>query len=181
MSQQGTGDFAEPIALFDSDLEAVKEIAAMEKAIETNYNTEFLDDPEAPLEHYIEHPDVSFIDVLAPGHYFGPDVRNWFNFIGPQFVGKLGLINMRIFTKGEVGFVYMNQTYEGTLDDGKPFSWRMRQTDVVQKIDGKWKILHTHLSFGATPQAKHPESWVVDFEMPLRPPPWAVAPQLAGG
>ena len=65
--------------------------------------------------------------------------------------------------------------------DGQHFFWKMRQTDVVQKIDGKWKILHTHLSFGAVPQAKHPESWVVDFEMPKRPQPWDVAAELAGG
>ncbi len=109
------------------------------------------------------------------------DVRNWFNYIGPQFVGELGLINMRIFAKGDVGFVCMHQTYEGTLDDGKHFFWKMRQTDVVQKIDGKWKILHTHLSFAATPQAKHPDSWVVDFEMPPRPLPWTVSEALAGG
>lgn len=178
---QNKAEFAEPIALFGSDPVAVKEIAAMEKAIEANYNTKFLEDPDAPLEHYIEHPDVSFIDILAPGHYFGPDVRNWFNYIGPQFVGDLGLINMRIFAKDDVGFVYMNQTYEGNLDDGQHFFWKMRQTDVVQRIEDKWKILHTHLSFGAVPQAKHPDSWVVDFEMPKRPQPWDVAAELAGG
>jgi ketosteroid isomerase-like protein len=162
-STKGKPDFAEPIALFGSDAEAVSEIAAMEKAVEANYNNQFLNDPDAPLEYYIEHPDVSFIDILAPGHYYGADVRNWFNYIGPQFVGELGLINMRIFAKGDVGFVYMHQTYEGTLDDGKDFFWKMRQTDIVQKIDGNWKILHTHLSFAAAPQAKHPDSWVVDF------------------
>ena len=181
MSSKARADFAEPIALFGSDPETVKEIAAMEKAIESNYNHQFLEDPDAPLEHYIEHPDVSFIDILAPGHYFGRDVRNWFNYIGPQFVGELGLINMRIFAKDDVGFVYMNQTYEGKLDDGSRFFWKMRQTDVVQKIDGRWKILHTHLSFGAAPQAKHPNSWEVDFGMPPRPQPWTVSPELAGG
>lgn len=181
MSSNGKADFAEPIALFGSDPQDVKEIADMEKAVEANYNHQFLNDPDAPLEHYIEHPDVSFIDILAPGHYFGADVRNWFNFIGPQFVGELELINMRIFAKGGVGFVYMNQTYEGTLDDGKHFFWKMRQTDVVQKVDGRWSILHTHLSFGAAPQAKHPDSWVVDFEMPPRPLPWTVGEALAGG
>jgi hypothetical protein len=67
------------------------------------------------------------------------------------------------------------------LDDGKHFFWKTRQTDVVQKIDGKWKILHTHLSFAAAPQAKHPDSWVVDFEMPPRPLPWTVSEALAGG
>jgi ketosteroid isomerase-like protein len=109
------------------------------------------------------------------------DVRNWFNYIGPQFVGELGLINMRIFAKNDVGFVYMNQTYEGKLDDGKDFFWKMRQTDAVAKVDGEWKILHTHLSFGALPQAKHPDSWAVDFESPQLPQPWDVAPILAGG
>lgn len=172
MSSKSNPDFAEPIALFGCDPQAVKEIAAMEKAVEANFNSQFLDDPDAPLVHYVEDPDVSFIDILAPGHYFGPDVRNWFNYIGPQFVGTLGLINMRIFAEGNVGFVYMNQTYEGKLDDGNEFFWKMRQTDVVRKIDGEWKILHTHLSFGATPDAKHPGLWAVDFEMPKRPQPW---------
>lgn len=180
-SEQSKPDFIEPIALFGSDPEAVKEIAAMEKAVEANYNNEFLEDPDAPLKHYIEHPDVSFVDILAPGHYFGVDVRNWFNYIGPQFVGELGLINMRIFARNGVGFCYMHQTYEGTLDDGKEFFWKMRQTDAVEKIDGEWKILHTHLSFAATPQAKHPETWTVDFEMPRLPLPWDVAAKLAGG
>ncbi|MDX2937667.1 YybH family protein [Streptomyces ipomoeae] len=171
-------DFEEPIALFGSDPEDVRAIAAMEKAVEDNFNNEFLDDPDAPLEYYIQqgdHPDVSFVDILAPGHYFGPDVRNWFNFIGPQFVGKLGLRNLRVFAKNDVGFVYMNQTYEGTLDNGKRFFWKMRQTDVVQKIDGEWKILHTHLSFGADPRELNPASWVVDLELPSRPQPWTLA------
>lgn len=181
MSDKSKPEFGEPIALFGSDPEAVKEIAAMEKAVEANFNHQFLEDPDAPLEHYIDHPDVSFIDILAPGHYYGPDVRNWFNYIGPQFVGELGLINMRIFAKNDVGFVSMHQTYEGKLDDDKAFFWKMRQTDVVQKIEGEWKILHTHLSFGVAPQAKHPDNWEVDFEMPARPQPWTVSPELAGG
>lgn len=170
--------WAEPVALFGSDPQAVREIVAMEKAVEANFNKEFLHDPDAPLEHYIEHPDVSFVDILAPGQYHGKDVRHWFNFIGPQFVGELGLKNMRVFAKNGVGFVYMNQSYEGKLDDGSDFFWLMRQTDVVQKIDGKWKILHTHLSFAANPVAKDPATWEVDLEMPPRPLPWERAKQM---
>ncbi len=164
----------EPVALFGSDPEAVKEIVAMEKAVEANFNHQFLTDPDAPLEHYTDQADVSFIDILSPGQYYGEDVRHWFNFIGPQFVGELGLVNMRVFAKNDVGFVYMNQTYEGTLDDGKHFFWMMRQTDVVEKIDGVWKILHTHLSFAADPREKHPDTWTVDREMPMRPQPWTL-------
>jgi len=170
--------WAEPVALFGSDPRDVQEIVAMEKAVEANFNKEFLHDPDAPLEYYVESPDVSFVDILAPGQYYGKDVRNWFNFIGPQFVGELGLKNMRVFAKNDVGFVYMNQTYEGKLEDGRDFFWRMRQTDVVQKIDGKWKILHTHLSFAANPVAKDPATWEVDLEMPPRPLPWERAKQM---
>lgn len=176
-------DFDEPIALFDSDPADVAAIAAMEKKVEENFNTEFLEDPDAPLKYYVgggDHDDVSFVDILAPGHYFGPHVRNWFNFIGPQFVGKLGLINMRIFAKDGIGYVYMNQTYEGQLPDGKDFFWKMRQTDVVRKIDGEWKILHTHLSFGANPEKLHPSEWTVDLEMPSRPNPWTLAAPYSG-
>lgn len=148
-------EWEEPVTLFGSDPQAVQEIVAIEKTVEANYNKEFLRDPDAPLEYYADSPDVSFIDILAPGQYSGKDVRNWFNFIGPQFVGGFGLKNMRVFAKNDMRFVYMNQTY-----------------------GGKWNILHSHLSFAAGPKAKDPATWAVDLEMPPRPLPWERAKQV---
>ena len=167
-----TRKFAEPAAIFGSDPKLVKEIVDMEKAVENNYNTEFLEKPDAPLKHYSDDPDVSFIDILSPGQYYGKDVRNWFNFIGPKFVGKLGLVNMHVYAKGNFGFVNMLQTYEGKRPNGNTFYWVMRQTDVVEKQKGEWKILHTHLSFAADPKTIEPETWAVDLEMTPRPKPW---------
>ncbi|CAJ1584643.1 MULTISPECIES: YybH family protein [Mycobacteriaceae] len=174
-------DFEEPIALFGSDPQDVADIAKMEKDAERVYNNEWLKVYDAPLKYYADHEDVSFIDILSPGEYFGDDVRKWFMYISPQFVGDFGLINMRIYAKNGVGFVYMNQTYQGKLEDGSEFVWKMRQTDTVEKIDGEWKILHTHLSFAAVPEAKHPDRWQVDREYPKRPPAWEVSAKLAGG
>ena len=37
------------------------------------------------------------------------------------FIGKLGLIDMRIFAKCNLGFVSMSQTSERTLDDCNDF------------------------------------------------------------
>jgi ketosteroid isomerase-like protein len=169
--------WSEPVALFGSDPKVVHEIVTMEKAVEANFNNEFLHDPDAPLKYYTDHKDVSFIDILSPGEYYGADVRNWFNFIGPQFVGHLGLKSMHVYAKNTTGFVYMNQTYEGKLADGRTFLWVMRQTDVVEKIKGEWKILHTHLSFAANPKTADPFTWEVDREMPPRPLPWTVGKQ----
>ena len=50
-----------------------------------------------------------------------------------------------------------------------------RQTDIVQKIDGEWKNIHTHVSFAADPREKQLDSWVVDVEMPVRLQPWTRA------
>lgn len=170
--------WAEPQAIFGSDPKLVKEIVEMEKAVEASYNSEFLTKPDAPLKYYAaDHPDVSFIDILSPGQYYGKNVRNWFNFIGPQFVGKLGLVNMHVFAKDNFGFVNMLQTYEGLRPNGNRFYWVMRQTDVVEKIHGEWKILHTHLSFAADPKAIEPETWTVDLEMMPKPLPWERAKQ----
>ncbi|QHG85549.1 hypothetical protein D1O33_26540 (plasmid) [Rhodococcus rhodochrous] len=171
-------DFDEPIGLFGTDPEDVAAIAAMEKECAAEYNRGFLTRPDIIVDKFYvnggDHEDVSFIDILSPGHYFGPDVRAWFNFISPQFEAKFDLRNMRIFAKNGVGFVYMNQFYEGQLQDGRPLFWKMRQTDAVEKIDGEWKILHTHLSFSADPKDLDPYKWSIDLELAPRPQPWTV-------
>jgi len=164
--------WSDPIALFGTDPKVVAEIAAMEKAVEKNYNEEFIKDPDNPLRYYADSKDISFVDILSPGEYFGDDVRNWFNFIGPKFVGDLYLKNMRIYAKGTTGFVYMNQIYKIPGPKGKPIYWVMRQTDVVEKVLGKWKILHTHLSFAVDPVELNPASWETDYDLTPRQMPW---------
>lgn len=164
--------WADPKPIFGSNPKLVAEIVAMEKAVEKNYNEEFLDDPDNPLKYYADHPDISFVDILAPGEYVGEDVRNWFNFIGPKFIGDLWLKNLNVYAKGTTGFVYMNQIYRVKKPDGEIFYWVMRQTDVVEKIKGEWKILHTHLSFAANPKTVDPDTWALDFTLPPREMPW---------
>jgi|GEM_PF-6734849 ketosteroid isomerase-like protein len=164
--------WAEPKALFGSDKKLVAEIVAMEKAVEKNYNEEFLKDPDNPLQYYADSEDIIFTDILSPGEYFGDDVRKWFNFIGPKFVGDLWLKNMQVYAKGTTGFIYMNQIYKIPGPNGESIFWVMRQTDVVEKIKGKWKILHTHLSFAADPKQLDPSTWVLDYDVDQREKPW---------
>ncbi len=173
-----TGDFSdrewrdEPEAIFGSDPKLVQEIYELEKKVEKNFNKEFLSDPsDIPKKHYAQHKDSSFIDILSPGQYFGEDVLKWWTWISPQFEGDLWLRNMKIYAKGETGFVYMNQVYQGE-HGGQKFMWVMRQTDIVEKQDGEWKILHTHLSFAADPAELDPSTWKIDFEYRSRPQPW---------
>jgi ketosteroid isomerase-like protein len=138
---------AEPRGLYDSDPEAVREIIAMELAIQELYNTEFLTDPGAPLALYDESEDLYWFDLFTPGEYQGDDVRKFYNWMGPQYVGKLELKEIKVFAKGETGFVVMKQYYSATDPQGNHIEMMMRQTDGVVKRDGEWKIAHTHISF----------------------------------
>jgi ketosteroid isomerase-like protein len=173
-----TGDFSdrewsdEPQAIFGSDPMLVQEIYELEKNVEAMFNKEFLTNPgEIVHRHYSKNDDVSFIDILSPGQYFGKDVLNWWEWIGSQFVGDLWLRNMRIYARENTGFVYMNQVYQGD-HGGEKFLWVMRQTDVVEKQDGEWRIMHTHLSFAGDPVELDPASWKLDFEYKPRLMPW---------
>lgn len=171
-------DFDEPILLFGTDPVVGKEIAELERAVAKEFNEGFLTRPDIILDKFYVNggndKDVSYIDILSPGNYWGEDVRSWYNFISPQFVAEFDLRNLRIFAKNDVGFVFMNQIYEGKLPDGSELVWKMRQTDAIEKIDGEWKILHTHLSFAVDPQDLNPANWIVDLPMRKRPNPWTV-------
>jgi ketosteroid isomerase-like protein len=159
---------APPRGVGGSDPVAVKEIVAMEMALQDVYNREFLTHPAAPLRYYTNSPDRSYFDLLVPGEYYGDDVRKYYEYIGPAFIGRLEFKEIKVVAKGEVGFVYMKQNYYGKDLQGQPIHWIMRQTDGVMKESGKWKIMHTHISFPIT-DFKTREANLLS---PKRPLPW---------
>jgi ketosteroid isomerase-like protein len=138
---------AEPRGLYDSDPEAVREIVALEREIERLYNTAFLADPGAPLALYEESEDLYWFDLFTPGEYHGDQVRKFYNWMGPQFVGTVEFKEIKVFAKGGAGFVVLKQKYTATDGEGNQVEMLMRQTDGVLKRDGAWKIAHTHISF----------------------------------
>jgi len=163
-------DGAPPRAMGDTDPAAFEAIVELEAAIYTVYNNEFLNDATAPLEHYTNDAEVHFYDLLVPGEYVGPDVARYFAFIGPQFVGLMEASDIKVWAKGDTGFVVLKQHYKGKDPEGQEFQWVMRQTDGVVKVDGEWKIAHTHYSWPVE---------LPDFKADLmcrpRPHPWEAA------
>jgi hypothetical protein len=161
-----------PRGIGDSDPKAVEEIIALEAAVYDMYNTVFLTNPGTVVdEHYVDSPDTSFYDLLVPGEYFGVDVRKYFEFIGPQFVGLMEASDIQVWVKGETGFVVLKQHYQGKDGEGNEFHWVMRQTDGVVKVDGKWRIAHTHYSWPVTP----PPDFKADLMCTPGPHPWEAA------
>jgi len=158
---------APPRAIGDSDPVAVKQIVALEMAIQKAFNSEYYTHPDAVLRYYVSSPDRSFFDIVTPGEYYGDEMNKLYNYIGPQFIGEQPFREIKVYAKGDVGFVYMKQDYYGKSLDGVPVHWIMRQTDGVIKQNGEWKVLHTHLSFPVDIK-----TWKADLLSTKTPLPW---------
>ena len=60
---------------------------------------------------------------------------------------KVEFVNLHVYTDGKLGFARSIQHFTGTSNEGKPMDMIFRVTDCLHKVKGKWKILHTHVSF----------------------------------
>ena len=121
----------------------------MEREVEKDYNTLFLKDPEAMAKkHYIRRPDRHMFDVVTPSAFEGEDLDKYWHWVGPQYDGLYEQTNMVVYADENIGWVRLSQVYvaDKTGTD-ETIRWVMRQTDGVVKVDGKWKIAHTHWSW----------------------------------
>lgn len=53
---------------------------------------------------------------------------------------------MRIISSGDVGFIHALERFTGKLKNGQPSDLWLRATSGVRKINGKWLIVHDHVS-----------------------------------
>jgi ketosteroid isomerase-like protein len=68
----------------------------------------------------------------------------WFeSWQGPIGCERRDLI---INTGGDVGFATCLTHNSGTLKDGSPMDFWVRVTVGFKKIDGRWKVVHEHIS-----------------------------------
>jgi ketosteroid isomerase-like protein len=92
---------------------------------------------------------VVAFDFVPPLAKVGRDAyrRNYEEFFA-MFNGPLGveLREVRIVAAGDVAFLHCFDRMSGTLQSGEPFDLWLRVTSGLRKIDGKWRIIHDHVS-----------------------------------
>jgi ketosteroid isomerase-like protein len=54
--------------------------------------------------------------------------------------------DMRIFSSDDVGLIHALERFTGKLRNGQPSDIWLRTTSGLRKIDGKWFIVHDHVS-----------------------------------
>ena len=126
----------------------VAEVTRFERQLEQGYNSpEFSRDPSVALAYFDATDAMLLWDIMLPTQYRGSSFRKHFVEIGNQFQdGKVEFLDMEVTADENLAFVTSFQHFAGIGKDGKPFDMTMRVTDCLRKANGKWRIVHEHVS-----------------------------------
>lgn len=99
------------------------------------------------MKHYA--PDVMAFDLLNPLRYSGVEplaqrAQQWFD----SFQGPIGyeLRDLKVTASTSVAFCSSLNHVSGTKTDGQKIEMWWRATLGLQKLDGRWQVIHAHSS-----------------------------------
>lgn len=103
---------------------------------------------------YYDKNDIDLYDFVPPLQYEGAtavhgDLDNFFN--NAKDV-KGNFVVLVVETGGTMGMARSIQHFTWTGADGKAQEATLRVTDVFHKVDGKWKVIHSHVSVPVDPK-----------------------------
>ena len=99
-----------------------------------------------------------FLDLYAPNvTYFDPQRERRIDGVeamkkileplrGLVKISLYEIITPHVFRSGDVAALSYNLVSNGVAPDGKPTTTRWNVSEVYARIDGKWKIVHSHFS-----------------------------------
>jgi uncharacterized protein (TIGR02246 family) len=106
-------------------------------------------DIDGIMSVYASGDAVIGYDVVAPLQYKGKDAyrKDYLEFLS-QYEGPIHVEyrDMRILSSGNLGVIHALERMTGKLKNGQPSDLWLRATSAVQKIDGKWLIVHDYIS-----------------------------------
>lgn len=94
-------------------------------------------------------PDVIAYDIAPPLQYAGVAAyrKTWQNFFD-AYEGPLDVDfrDLQLGVSGNIVYTFSLERFTGTLKGGQKSEIWVRVTDVYEKKDGRWRILHEHVS-----------------------------------
>lgn len=98
---------------------------------------------------YAPGDEVVAYDISPPLQYRGKEAyrKHYSDFLS-LFDGPLHVEfrDMRVVSSGDVGFLYALERVSGKMKNGQSMDMWLRATSGAQKINGKWLIVHDHIS-----------------------------------
>ncbi len=130
----------------DAQTEDEKEIRALVQRLATAIRAK---DVTTIMSSYVPDESLHVFDVIPPRQYVGAKAykKDWEDFFAP-FPGPVEyeMNDLSITTEGNLGFSHNIDRFILTDKEGKKLEFTTRSTDVYRKIDGKWFIIHEHVS-----------------------------------
>jgi ketosteroid isomerase-like protein len=154
---------AEPSAHQGGDPKA--EVQAIERKLMSLYSNDLPRHVNEIMEYFDDTPEMLQFDVMSPREFKGAAFRKHFNDLATTFSSsiKVDIMDMQTHADNHLAFVSSLQHSYGTDPKGKPFEFTIRVTDCFRKVNGKWKIVHQHVSF----PIESMESGKADFQSKL--------------
>jgi ketosteroid isomerase-like protein len=91
--------------------------------------------------------DIVCYDLIEPLQYRGVErvrrrAQEWFD----GYDGPMGyeIVGLQVVAAFDVAFSYGLHHVTGTAKDGRKIDMHWRSTQVFQRLDGNWKIMHEH-------------------------------------
>jgi len=101
------------------------------------------------MAYYVPDSSLFVYDFIPPRQYVGADVyrKDWQGFLavysGPTHTS---VDDWTVDTDHDLAYAHGTVHIKGTDKDGKSFDQTLRVTDVYKKFDGKWLVVHEHVS-----------------------------------
>ena len=109
-------------------------------------------DLNAIMSNYVPGPDLVAFDILPPLKRVGAEAyrKNYQEFFD-QYAGSIDyeIRDLRIVTGDGVAFLHGLERITGTMKNGQKSEAWVRVTSGLRKINGKWLIMHDHVSVPA--------------------------------
>lgn len=120
------------------------------KSLEQDYVAAFrAKDVSKIMSFYAPGDQVLVFDLSTPRQYSGHDAytKDWEDFI-KMFDGPITveMSDLDVTAGHDVAFGHNIQHVSGKMANGTPMDMTVRVTDGYQKINGKWLIVHEHVS-----------------------------------
>jgi uncharacterized protein (TIGR02246 family) len=109
-------------------------------------------DIDAIMSVYAPGDALIAYDIVAPLQYKGAEAyrKDYLDLLG-QYDGPIHVEyrDMRVFSSGDVGFIHVLERLTGKMKNGQQSDFWLRATSGVVRINGKWLIVHDHISVPA--------------------------------
>jgi uncharacterized protein (TIGR02246 family) len=136
-----------PVVRGDTKAKDEAEIRALEQRFAAAFKAK---DVNAIMASYVPDESLFVFDVVPPRQYVGAKAyrKDWEDFFAsfPGPVETFEITDLKVMTDGHLGFSHSIQRAVVTDKDGKKADITFRLTDVYRKVNGKWLIVHEHVS-----------------------------------